>query len=718
MKSAVIAFAILIPLMVGVGPAFSEVNETACLNLKVYVESLTDVTFNKPVTNVSATWYPANPSPTPPAQPTPEYCQVTGWIWPEIQFQVSLPTAWNGRYINSGGGGWDGSLVGPLTDGLVLGYATSGANGGYMGANWPPDPGSFGLKEPYFSEYYDAALYPTGGGGYYGDVSPTGEGNPYACQKVVDFGIRHLKETPLIAKEIINHYYGNYPEYSYFSGNSCGGKEGQVSAQKLYYIYDGFYIGCPLGGHVAVTFRGMWDTIQGQVGGLSDFTLPGCTNWFFCPTVHSTYKAQAHHDAVYNKCDGVDGLVDGLIDDPRKCNFDALTDLPACADENDIYSTTCFTLAQRQALKEIYAGPHNSHGKTWYVGQPLSAEYIAAGFFGLSSGFGFALNDGWAAGMFANIALDPPQGPDFDMMAFDWDKDPKRVEKTTCTQCYDDGTPCKTFNIQNVLDAITISPNPAPNMGGLEPLYRKGGKIIQHHGWSDALVSAFGGSSQFYESVMKMMGPKRTKHFYKLYMVPGAGHCGGGIGYYQTWNDGFGALVDWVEDGIEPGAIIGARSADIDPYWPAARTRPICPYPEVARYSGNGSIDDAANFMCVPPVEVRIEPEVLNLNRKGVFTAFITIPRDYRMKDWNLQDVTCEGVPAKFGFAHRNVYIAKFDSEDFQDLLTPGESVTLTVKGVFSQDGKDALVQASDTVRVIEHDKWHKWHKFKNKAAK
>jgi len=120
MKSMIIAFAILIPLMVGAGTAFSAASQTDCEALKAYVEGLTDVTFDKPVTNVTATWYPANPSPPPPAQPWPEYCQVTGWIWPEIQFQVSLPTSWNGRYINSGGGGWDGSLAGPLFDGLAL----------------------------------------------------------------------------------------------------------------------------------------------------------------------------------------------------------------------------------------------------------------------------------------------------------------------------------------------------------------------------------------------------------------------------------------------------------------------------------------------------------------------------------------------------------------------------------------------------------------------
>jgi hypothetical protein len=96
----------------------------------------------------------------------------------------------------------------------------------------------------------------------------------------------------------------------------------------------------------------------------------------------------------------------------------------ACADENDVNSTTCFTLAQRKALKEIYAGPHDGHGKPWYVGTPVGAEYLAPDWFGnLSSGFAFALNDGMAPGMYANIALDPPQGPNFDLLGFNWDKD-------------------------------------------------------------------------------------------------------------------------------------------------------------------------------------------------------------------------------------------------------------------------------------------------------
>lgn len=691
MKSILFTFAILIPLMLGVGSAFSAANQADCEALKPYVESLTDETFGMPVTNVTATWRTSGSS---------KFCQVTGWIWPEIRFQVTLPsegTVWNERYLMNGGGGWDGNLSipnSPNTDG----YAQSSANGGYMSRNWPSGSGVFGLKEPYFSQYYDKTMYPTGAGGYYGSIDPKGTGNPTSCQKVVDFGVRHLMETPIMVKKIINHYYGKDPIRSYYSGGSNGGKEGQISAQNFPDFYDGYYLGCPLGGHVAVTFRGTWDTLWGA--DLAKKADPNCTG-FACPSVYTKYKAALHYKTVYDKCDEVDGLKDGWIDDPRKCKFDALIDLPACTPAEEAaeaagnYSSTCFSLAQQQALKEIYAGPHDSYGNAWYPGQPLGAEYVTKSG---SSGFGSALSDGMAPGMFAFIALDPPAGPTFDIKTFDWDKDPIRMQETTCQQCYSDGT-CDTFNIHNMLDGITISPEPAPNMGGFEPVYKKGAKIVQTHGWSDSLVSALAASAGLYETLLDTMGVEKTKSFYKLYLVPGAGHCGGGIGAYPT--TGFQDMVDWVEKGLEPGALIGNRNANVDANYPLPRTRPICPYPEVARYSGTGSIDDAANFMCVPPIEVRIEPETLNLKSKGEFTAFITVPEGYDIRDWNIANVTCEGAPAVKGVISGNAYIAKFNRQDLQGIET-GDAVTLTVEGTFTHDGKLARIQASDTVRVIK----------------
>jgi hypothetical protein len=107
--------------------------------------------------------------------------------------------------------------------------------------------------------------------------------------------------------------------------------------------------------------------------------------------------------------------------------------------------------------------------------------------------------------MFANIALDPPDGPNFDITTFDWNKDPKAMERTTCEQCYEDGS-CETFNIQDTLDGITISPRPTFNMGSLEPVYAKGAKIVQFHGWSDALVTALAASPGLYETTLQTIG--------------------------------------------------------------------------------------------------------------------------------------------------------------------------------------------------------------------
>ena len=679
--------ALLIGLVVlSAGPAFCEPNQLSCEALKGYIEGLTDEEYGLPITNVTAEW-------------DATYCQVTGWIWPEIQFQVTLPTDWNNRYVNKGGGGWDGSLRRPI-GADPEGYAESSANGGYMSRNWPSGCGSFGLKEPYFSEYYDAASYPTGDGGGYnyaeaGLEEPV-DGNPYACEKVYDFGIRHLRETPVVAKEIIKHYYGSYPMYSYFSGGSCGGKEGQISAQLFPELYDGFFIGYPPGGHLAVTFRGTWDTFWGAE--LAKQADPGCIGWG-CASVYSQYKAQLHLETVYGKCDAVDGLEDGVIDDPTKCEFDAMTDLPACSPAEEavegvggVYSSTCFTYAQRQALKEIYAGPHDSQGNSWFPGTPLGAEYMASG----RSGFGSALSDGWAPCMFANIALDPPDGPYFDIDNFDWDVDPILMQQTTCQ-----ASNGEIYNIHDTLDGITISAQPDFNMGGLEAVYAKGAKIVQTHGWSDALVTPLAGSLRLYQTSLQNMGVQKTKSFWKLYLVPGAGHGGGGLSAWPSNTEAFHAMVDWVEDSIEPGAIIGSRNANVDPNYPEPRTRPSCPYPEVARWNGVGSTDAAESFTCVPPIEVNIKPEAINLKKKGVFTAFITVPEGYDLKDWNIGDLTCEGASAVEGKLAKNKYIAKFRAQDLVG-IEPGNKVELSVKGIFNrEDSQVALIQDSDTVKVI-----------------
>jgi hypothetical protein len=288
---------------------------------------------------------------------------------------------------------------------------------------------------------------------------------------------------------------------------------------------------------------------------------------------------------------------------------------------------------------------------------------------------------------FQYIVFETPR-PNFEVLRdWNWDTDPQL-----------------TVERGNLLDATD------PN---LSAFYAHKGKLLMFQGFADMSSNPLANSFAYYENVVKVM--PQSRDFVAYYMVPGMGHCSGGIGCDKV--DWFTPMVNWVEKGIEPGALIGATSTG------TPRTRPICRYPEVARYSGSGSIDDAASFMCVPPVEVRLEPETLNLKSKDVFTAFITMPRGFDVRDWHIHDVTCEGASAVKGMAFREGYIATFRTRDLKEVSLE-KAVVLTVKLAFYHDGKDALTQGSDTVRVIRedrdrgHEEWgHNDHHNRGKVA-
>lgn len=195
-------------------------------------------------------------------------------------------------------------------------------------------------------------------------------------------------------------------------------------------------------------------------------------------------------------------------------------------------------------------------------------------------------------------------------------------------------------------------------------------------------------------------------NFFRLFMMPGVQHCSGGSGPYSF--DGIGVLQKWVEEGKEPDRIIASHFTNnvLD------RTRPLCPYPEVARYKGTGSIDDAANFACVNliPVKVRIEPETMNLKSNGVFTAFFTLPKkgchnkhNFNKKDRFELTAVCEGAPAVKGTAikHGDGYIAKFRTQDLIN-ITPGDKITFTAYGSFDHHGETFAIEGSDTVKVLD----------------
>jgi len=459
----------------------------------------------------------------PAAANLPEHCEVRGVIWPENKFAVKLPTAWNNRFEMVGNGGWAGTIsTGPMDTAVRAGYATTST-----------DTGHDSQKEP---------------GAIFALPSAT---NPNAARKVIDHGYLAVHETAVLAKKMIRAYYGADPQYSYWVGCSTGGRQGLMEAQRYPEDFDGYVVGAPVLNLTGLQMKAIWTWIAAGPG----------------PGEITAAKLPALADAVYGKCDALDGLKDGLIENPLKCNFDPAVDLKKCAPADD--SAGCFTAAQIAALKKVYDGPHNSAGKKLFPGFLPGDEVFAAA----TGRGGGAPRSGWDGNLLGSFNLgdtfmkymafpDPP-GANWDYRTFDFDKDPERMKA-----------------VGLIIDAT---------IPDLTAVKARGGKIVHYHGWADPGVTA-GMSVGYYEAAMKTMGEKETKDFYRFFPVPGMFHCGGGPGCGNV--DWLTAVVNWVEKGEAPSMLVGANQQ-------ATRTRPICMYPTVSRYKGSGSIDAAENFNCV-----------------------------------------------------------------------------------------------------------------------
>jgi hypothetical protein len=442
----------------------------------------------------------------------PEHCIIIGKIFPDIGFAVELPTDWNGRFYMVGNGFFAGSIeYAAMEAGLSMGYATASTDTGHDSGGDP-----MGMLDASFA--YNNRL---------------GE---------IDYGFRAVHQTAATAKEIIEAYYGNLPSYSYFVGCSTGGRQGLMEAQRYPLDFDGIVVGAPVLDFTGTMIWVIWNALA----------LLGEGNM---PIENFGIVA----DAVYEKCDDADGLVDGLINNPLDCTFDPATDLPADS----------FTPAQVAALEKIYGGVKNSEGELLYPGTPVGAEVFAGGLSGwamwVMGTFGPSLQFMIGDSFLKYMAFEIDPGPDYDWTTFDFDTDPPKMAY-----------------MSSILDATD------PDLSAFKA---RGGKIVHYHGWADMVLNPLM-SVDYYEAVLDLMGSEETMDFYRLYMVPGMFHCGGGTGCDSV--DWFTALVSWVEDGIVPEGIIGSHVEGGE----VTRTRPLYPYPGVAVYTGSGSIDDAANFTC------------------------------------------------------------------------------------------------------------------------
>jgi feruloyl esterase len=457
---------------------------------------------------------------TPPGMTSslevPAFCRIEAVAKPvpdsEIHFEVWIPSVetWNGKFEDVGNGGYSGDLnYWSMGRALKLGYATASHDTGHPGED---------MK--------------------------FGQGHP---EKIVDYAYRAVHVMTDTSKLLIRLETGRYAQQSYFVGCSAGGHQGLSEAQRYPRDYDGIVAGAPANNRVRATFGFMWAWMASHRPN-GELILPAA-------------KLALVTKAEIQACDSLDGLKDGLIDDPRACHFDE-----AALRCKEADGANCLTAEQVEAVRKIHEG----------LKDPKTGKQVSAGWQKGSEDIG---GQSWR-----EYILDPHEpmrveffryflfhDPNWDWNTIEWDRDLAYAEEK--------------LGFMSAVD---------PN---LEPFERHGGKLLMYAGWSDPIIPPEDAAT-YYEAVTQASGgPERTLKFARLFMVPGMGHCGAGPGPGPKEVELVTAIDEWVTKQHAPDQLIVSHRTDgkVD------RTRPLCPYPQVARFKGHGSIDAAENFACVEP---------------------------------------------------------------------------------------------------------------------
>jgi feruloyl esterase len=425
-------------------------------------------------------------------------CRVAAVLTPSadshIEMEARLPIAgWNGKFLGVGNGGWAGSLTtAALTAAVQDGYATASTDTGHKSSVTPG--GSFALGHP---------------------------------EKLIDYGYRAVHEMTVTAKAIVAAFYGRPARLAYWNSCSNGGRQALMEAQRYPEDYDGIVAGAPAADWSGRALQSIWvaQALHREEGS-------------YIPAA----KYPAIHAAALAACDGLDGVKDGIIENPMACRFD-----PGVLLCNGADAATCLTGPQIEAARKIYAY-HGTYPGLAPGSEPGWATYGGAKPFATG-------DDHFKYVVFADA---------------NWDY--------------------RTLDFSNVgrfrnptVDAVD------PN---LKAFFARGGKLIQYHGWSDPQIPPLH-SVDYYKRVVEALG--KVDASYRLFMVPGMAHCSGGPGPNQF--NALAAVERWRESGVAPDRItayhVSNNKVDL--------TRPLCPFPQVAKYKGVGSTSDAENFTCVEP---------------------------------------------------------------------------------------------------------------------
>ena len=366
-------------------------------------------------------------------------------------------------------------------------------------------------------------------------------------EKVIDFGYRAMHEMTVRSKAIVQAFYNRAPQLSYYQGCSTGGRQGLMEAQRYPDDFDAIVVGAPVNNQVRLNVS----QTALQVEMLKDPSRIVPPN-----------KVTLFANAVMTACDANDGVKDNIISDPLTCKFDPGTLMCKAGDAAD-----CLTAPQVASARQLYSPVKSKKGETVYPGRMPGVE---AGWAARIPTAGTPMNPLWG---------DMPRyvghrDANWDVMSFDLDTD-------------------LALALKNASFIESTDPD-------LAKFRARGGKLLLWHGWADPGPSPQN-TINYYSEVAKTLGGKQDD-WMRMFFLPGVGHCGGGIGPDQA--DFLGALERWRETGTAPAQIVASRNPNPGRGGLTSlgkMSRPLCPYPQVAKYKGTGSTDDAANFVCAAP---------------------------------------------------------------------------------------------------------------------
>ncbi|WP_281615989.1 tannase/feruloyl esterase family alpha/beta hydrolase [Flammeovirga sp. SubArs3] len=465
----------------------------------------------------------------------PHY-KVAGIIGENIKFELLLPEDWNGKFVFGGGAGFVGSVINLALSYNVLekGYATVGTDTGHEGAN------------------------PIDGRWAEGDM-----------EAIVNFGHMAVHRTTVVSKAIIEAFYNNKIEYSYFVGCSRGGGQAMMEAQRYPDDFDGIVAGAPAYEWTSGLAMGMTHNVSKMFPDPNNLDEP----------LLSISDLKLVEDAYLEMCDELDGIKDGILNDPRACHFDIETLL--CEGDN---KEDCLSQEQIDALKAIYEGPQDKNGDIFY-GFPFGGE---------------THQDGWAKWITGGLNhVD-------DGSTFHQGIDNSSEEKFTIPPNYQYGFGThimKFFIYQDSAwtytdydydtfrdDALLIGQTLNASSPDLSKFRANGGKLMMYSGWSDPAITSLG-TIGYYEDVIDF--DETAQEDVKLFMMPGVLHCAGGDGpWYVNWVD---EIDNWVANEKDPEQI---TVYFIDEDMKLAGSRLLCPYPTAAEYDGVGDTRDVRSFNC------------------------------------------------------------------------------------------------------------------------